>query len=166
MSIQSAMHAIQSIDFMVDMRESALAYPIILSTHLSMIAAFGGMILMTDLRLMGVALKNYTVTDVVKGLRPWKHAGLTIMLAAGLMLGGSEADKYYPNPYFWTKMTLLITAAVHAIVFRGSVYKNTEALDRATTLPAAAKVAGFTSILIWAGIACMGRLIAYYEPPK
>src|SRR5712692_4682207 len=163
MSIQSAMHAIQSIDSMIAIRESALVYPIILSTHLSMIAAFGGLILMTDLRLMGVALRNYTVTQVVTGLRPWKHAGLTIMLTAGLLLGGSEADKYYPNPYFWTKMTLLIAAVVHAIVFRRSVYRNTEALDRAPALPTAAKVAGFTSILIWAGIACMGRLIAYYE---
>ena len=163
MSIQSTMHAIQSIDFMISIRESALVYPIILATHLSIIAAFGGLILLTDLRLMGVALKDYTVTQVVTGLRPWKHAGLTIMLAAGLLLGGSEADKYYPNPYFWTKMTLLIAAVVHAIVFRGSVYRNTEALDRAPTLPTAAKVAGFTSILIWAGIACMGRLIAYYE---
>ena len=34
------------------MRESSYAYPIIMSTHLACIAVFGGMILMTDLRLM------------------------------------------------------------------------------------------------------------------
>ena len=86
--IQSIMHSIQSIGFMIAFRESALVYPVILSTHLAMIALFGGLILMTDLRLMGLALKSYTITEVITSLRPWKHVGLTIMLffcAAGFI---------------------------------------------------------------------------------
>src|SRR5207248_5705230 len=71
--IQSIMHSIQSIGFMIAFRESALVYPVILSTHLAMIALFGGLILMTDLRLMGLALKSYTITEVITSLRPWKH---------------------------------------------------------------------------------------------
>src|SRR5262249_4529878 len=116
MSLQSGMHDLQSIGFLTAFRESALMYPVVLSTHLTMIAIFGGLILMTDLRLMGVALKSYSITEVITNLRPWKHVGLTIMLIAGFLLGGSEADKYYPNPYFWTKITLLFLALAHAIV--------------------------------------------------
>ena len=163
MSLAEIMHWIQSFPPMEAMRESALVYPIVMATHLASIAAFGGMILMTDLRLLGVAFTDYSVTDVVKGLRPWKHAGLTVIVICGLLLGTSEADKYYPNGFFWIKMTLLVLAVVHSLVFRGSVYHNTEALDRAKTVPPQAKVAAATSLLLWTSIACMGRLIAYWE---
>ncbi len=38
-------HSIQNIDFLTAFSESVLAYPIVLSTHLTCIALFGGMIL-------------------------------------------------------------------------------------------------------------------------
>src|SRR5579863_8445693 len=50
-------HDIQSIGFLTDIRESALVYPVIMTTHLACIAVFGGLILITDLRMLGVALK-------------------------------------------------------------------------------------------------------------
>ena len=49
-SIGSIAQAIQDTGFFTAIRESGLAYPVIMSTHLSSIAVFGGMILMTDLR--------------------------------------------------------------------------------------------------------------------
>lgn len=48
--------AIQNTPYFTALRESALTYPIILSSHLATIAVFGGLILMTDLRLLGLAL--------------------------------------------------------------------------------------------------------------
>ena len=164
--MRSIAQAIEMIPLMTYIRESGLTYPILMSLHLTMIALFGGMILLTDLRLLGVALKDYTVTEVVKGLRPFKHAGLTIMVTLGLLLGTAEMTKYYDNPYFMAKMTLLLLAAVHAIVFRKSVYRNTEELDKSPVPTSSAKLAAITSLLMWTTIACMGRLIAYYEPPK
>jgi hypothetical protein len=137
-----------------------------MSTHLSCIAVFGGMILMTDMRLLGLALKNYTVAEVVNGLKPWKRVGGTIMIAMGLLLGTSEADKYYPNPFFWWKMTLLCCVAIHAIVFRPLVYNHPEKIDEAAAIPARAKWAAVLSLAIWFGILTMGRLIGYYEGPK
>jgi predicted tellurium resistance membrane protein TerC len=147
---------------MTALRESALVYPVVMSLHLTAIAVFGGMILATNLRLLGLAFMDYPVTDLIKSLRPFKHAGLTLVITCGLMLGTSEADKYYPNPYFWVKMTLLMLAIVHALAFRRSVYKNPD-LDKSPMMPANAKLAGVTSLLIWSTIACMGRLIAYSE---
>jgi hypothetical protein len=112
-------------------------------------------------------LTDYSITDVVKGLRPWKWLGFCIMVTMGLLLGLSESNKYYGNPYFQLKMFLLFTVAIHALVFRPGVYKNTEVLDRAApAIPAVAKRAGVLSLIIWTGIACCGRWIAYYEPPR
>ena len=166
MSILSLFQSIQSIGFLAAIRESALVYPVIMSTHLACIAVFGGMILMTDMRLLGLALTKYTVTEVVGSLRHWKHLGLTIMMTMGLLLGGSEAEKYYHNPYFWVKMTLLVLIGIHALVFRPTVYSKTEEIDRAPAIPGRAKAAAILSLVLWLSVLTMGRLIGYYEGDK
>ena len=157
---------IQSIGAMTDLRESALVFPAIMSTHLACIAVFGGMILMTDMRLLGLALNKYTVTEVVSNLRPWKRVGFVIMVTMGALLAGSEAEKYYHNPFFWAKLTFLALVGVHALIFRPTVYNKTEEIDRAPAIPGRAKAAAVLSLVIWLGVLTMGRLIGYYEGDK
>jgi hypothetical protein len=165
-SVASLFHSIQSIGFLKDISESALVYPIIMTTHLTCIAVFGGMILMTDMRLLGLALQSYTVSEVVTALRPWKRLGGTIMITMGLLLAGSEADKYYGNPFFWAKLSLLACIGVHAVVFRPLVYNKTQEIDNSPTIPGRAKLAAILSLTLWFGVLTMGRLIGYYEPPQ
>jgi uncharacterized protein DUF6644 len=157
---------IQSIGFLTFIRESGLTYPVIMATHLSCIAVFGGMILMTDLRLLGLALKGSSVAEVVNSLRWWKRLGFVVMVTCGVLLGSSEAVKYSINPFFWAKMTLLAMVGVHALIFRPRVYNHPEELDRASQIPSVAKWAATLSLLLWAGLVVMGRLIGYYEPPR
>ena len=156
-------HSIQSIDFLTAFSESVLAYPIVLSILLTCIALFGGMILATDLRLLGVAFKGLTITEVVTSLRAWKRIGGTIMIAMGLLLAASEAEKYAPNPFFWTKMIILGLIGVHALIFRPIVYNKTEELDRSPVIPTKAKVAAILSLVLWTSMFVMGRLIAYWD---
>ena len=158
--------SIQSIGFLTYIRESGYTYPVIMASHLASIAVFGGLILMTDLRLLGLAMTDCSVTDVVKQLRVWKQIGFVIMVTMGLLLGTSEMDKYYNNPYFLFKMFLLLMVGVHAIAFHKSVYGNTEAIDRMPQIPQVAKTAAVLSLVLWIGIACAGRWIAYYEQPR
>ena len=164
MSAASIANAIQDTALFTAMRESALVYPIILSTHLACIAVFGGMILMTDLRLLGLALRDQSIAEVVNGLRPFKRIGFVIMVTCGLLMAGSEAPTYYPNPYFWTKMTLLLLVGVHALVFKPIVYDHPEELDKSPAIPTRAKAAAMLSLILWVGIPILGRLIGYYEP--
>jgi hypothetical protein len=156
-------HSIQSIQFLSDFSESVLAYPVVLSTHLTCIALFGGMILMTNLRLLGLTFKSVTITEMVTSLRPWKHLGATVMIGTGLLLATSEAEKYAPNPFFWTKMVTLGLIGVHALIFRRTVYKKTEELDRLPVIPGRVKVAAILSLVLWTAMFIMGRLIAYWD---
>ena len=155
---------VQSTDFMTYIRESGLTYPIIMSTHLTCIAIFGGMIVISDLRLLGVILQDRPIADVINGLRWWKRLGFVIMVAMGIMLAGSKAGEYYPNPYFWVKMSFLALVGVHALIFRPSVYNHPEQLDASPIIPTRAKVAAVLSLIFWIGVVCNGRLIGYYEP--
>lgn len=166
MSAASISHAIQSIGFLTDIRESGYVYPVIMATHLACIAVFGGLILLTDLRLLGWALTDMPIADVVRGTRNWKRLGFVIMFTMGFLLATSEMDKYYGNPYFQIKMVMLVLVAVHAWYFRPRVYNNPEPLDRAPQIPQVAKTAAILSLVIWIAIPCLGRWIAYYEPPR
>ena len=58
MSLESLFHAVQETSLATAVRESELTYPIIMTMHLASIAFFGGMILMTDLRLLGLAMRE------------------------------------------------------------------------------------------------------------
>ena len=164
MSLYSIFESIQNTGLMTAVQQTPWVYPIIMAVHLSCIAVFGGMILMTDLRLLGLALRDQTIAEVVDGLRPFKRIGFVIMVTCGLLMAGSEAPTYYPNPYFWAKMTLLLLVGVHALVFKPTVYDHPEELDKSPVIPRRAKAAAVLSLILWVSIPICGRLIGYYEP--
>ncbi len=157
-------HEIQSIPLGTAIRESALVYPVIMTTHLACIAVFGGMILVTNFRLLGWAFKKYPAADVVNGLRIWKRIGFCIMVTMGVLLAGSEAEKYSINPFFWWKMVFLGLALAHAFLFRHSVYGKAAEFDASGVIPGKAKAVAALSIFLWFGVLTFGRLIGYYEP--
>jgi hypothetical protein len=157
---------LQSMSIATYLRESGIEYPIIMSIHLAGMGLFGGLILMTDLRLLGLVMRSATITEVVTQFRVWKRVGIVVVAGCGVLLAWSKAVQYSGNPYFWTKMVLFVAVIVHAQVFRKSVYNNTEELDRAPEVPSHAKWAAAVSLLLWVGIVAAGRMIGYYEPPR
>jgi uncharacterized membrane protein len=156
---------IQSTAFFTNLRGSAYVYPSILALHMVMIAFFGGMILMTDMRLMGLSLRGYKVSDLVDQLRVPKRIGFILMVTLGVLMAGCKAEEYYYNDWFRLKMALLVVVGIHALIFRPTVYNRAAALDRAPQLPVSAKLAGAVSLVLWISIACAGRGIGYIEPP-
>lgn len=156
---------IQATDFFTYLRGSGYTYPVILSMHMVTLAMFGGMILMTDLRLLGVAMRSRPVADVMDQLRMAKRWGLVLMVALGVLLAGCKAEEYYYNIFFRLKLLLLAVIIVHALTFRRSVYARAAEMDRAGNIPGNAKLAAGLSLLLWIGVACMGRGIGYIDPP-
>jgi hypothetical protein len=165
MSLLSFAQSVQSTDFFTAMRGSAYVYPLVLTIHLIAIALFGGMILLVDVRLLGWAMRKYTVSELVNQLRPLKWAGFLILVTCGLLMAGCKAEEYYYNVFFRTKMTLLLLVGVHALIFHRGVYGNTAELDAAPRIPAQAKLAGALSLILWTALVIAGRGIGYIEPP-
>ena len=128
MSIPSLLQWVEGTDLSTAIREGALPYPILGGVHLLAIALFGGMVLMTDFRLLGWAMRRTPVTDVVRQFQAWKRAGFVVLVASGLLLAWAEPLKLYRSPSFWVKMALLALVGVHALVFRVRVYGTTARL--------------------------------------
>ena len=161
MSLLSFCQWLQETEVSTAIREGALYYPIIGGIHLLSIALFGGMILATDLRLLGWGLQRYPVSDVVGQLRPWKWAGFIVVSVSGLLLTWSEPIKLYHSKSFWTKMALMLIVGLHALVYRRDVYDNTATLDKMAVMPTKAKRAAALSLVLWAFIVFAGRMIAF-----
>jgi len=156
---------LQMTGYATAIRQSWYVYPIIMTLHLGGIGMFGGLVLVTNLRLLGVTMRKRPVADVIGGLRHLKHAGLTLVVVCGFLMFSSKAEEYYYNWFFWMKISLLGLIALHALAFRSSVYKNPAALDKTPTVPGVAKLAAALSILLWTGVAICGRGIGYIDPP-
>jgi len=158
-TIQSTLDWIESTGLSIAIREGGLPYPIIGGFHLLSIAVFGGMLLITDLRLLGWALKTRKVSDVWHMALPWKRIGFVVVVLTGLLLTWAEPIRLYRSPSFWVKMTLFALVGVHALVFRRSVYAHPEKLDAGVS--SQAKWAAVVSLVLWIGLIVSGRLIAF-----
>jgi hypothetical protein len=148
---------LQQTELLSYIRDSTYAYPVILSLHIVALAFFGGMIVVTDLRLLGLGMRSYSISEVVNGLRGPKRFGFIFAAACGVLLFGSKAAQYSYNPWFWTKIALLGLIAVNYLLFRRAVYNNTAELDRAPRMPGRPRLAAGLSLLLWTGVACAGR---------
>ena len=162
MTLAAVGRAVQEVGVLTAVRESVYVYPIVLSMHLACIAIFGGLILLTNLRLLGWTLMEVPADALIASLRPWKQAGFTIMVACGALLAGSKAEEYLTNPFFQLKMVLLAGVAIHGLYFRNRVYRREGRL----VSPAQARAAAVLSLMLWTSVVSMGRWIAYYDPPS
>jgi hypothetical protein len=134
-------------------RGSSHAYLLILSLHLAALALFGGMVLMTDLRLLGAAMRSYSVSELVNGLRIPKRIGFSLAVVSGVLLFGSNPSQNSHNPWFWTKLALLALIGVNYQVFR-RVYSDD---PRTPQHSGNARLAASLSLLLWTGVVCAGR---------
>ena len=159
MNVLSALEWVESTNLSTAIREGALLYPIIGGVHLLGIALFGGMLVMTDLRLLGWAMRRRPVSEILEQFRVWKRAGFVLVVLSGLLLAWAEPLKLYRSLSFWVKMALLVSVGVHALVFRKGVYEDAKALDAGLT--PRAKLAAALSLILWAGLLVTGRLIAF-----
>jgi hypothetical protein len=67
----------------------------------------------------------------------------------------------YANFYFGLKMAAMVLAGVNALVFHVMAERRSAQWDAAPRPPAAARVAGLTSIVLWVTVMLAGRVMSY-----
>jgi len=137
-------------------RGSRLYFPIIETFHLLALTLLFGAILMLNLRLCGLFMKNLPIQQVTRDLAPWTIWSLVVILASGYMLFTSEAMKCYASVPFQAKMLFLFAA----IAYHFTVYRKVTRSDREPK-----RVWGVTlaviSVLLWLGVGLGGRGIGF-----
>lgn len=155
MSLLSICEWIQNTGSSTSLRESTYIFPIIETTHVLFLSLSVGLLVVSDLRLIGVAMRRRPAPEVFRQLAPWMTAGFAIMFATGLLLFWSQALKAYNSVFFRIKVCLLVLAAINAAVYHVTMNRNL-GMDESR-----ARLAGWLSLILWVGIIAAGRTMAY-----
>ena len=141
--------------------ESTWAFPTIETIHVIALVTVLGTIFVMDLRLLGVASKNYPVTSMSRDTLKWTWGGFVLAAITGTLLYVSKTSSYMINPFFMGKMVLLAIAGLNMAYFHSVTWKTVDNWDTSPTVPTSAKVAGITSLLFWITIVFFGRAIGF-----
>ena len=145
----------------VFVRESLYGFQVLVAFHLLGLMLSVGILLWVDLRLMGVTMQRSRVSDVYRSLAPWFLSGFGVMLVSGAMLFAGFATSAYGNAYFRIKIVVLVLAGVNAIIYHLAAERASAGWDAALRPPALVRIAGLTSIVLWATVILAGRMISY-----
>jgi hypothetical protein len=133
------------------MRESRVIFPIFESIHLIGLALFVGTLLLTDLGLLGLAMRRQPVHEVAAALAPWTWRGFAVLMLTGPLMFTAQAAKWHDNPVFWIKMLLLIVATIFQLSVRRKIQSET----------AWAKPIGAVSLALWISIGLLSKMMEF-----
>lgn len=136
-------------------RGSLWLFPVIEAVHLLGLCLLGGAVLIVDLRMLGVGLRQ-PVAEVARDARPWLVAAVVVMLTTGTALFLSESVKCYYNTAFWVKITTLPVALAFTFLVRNRVARATAHEATART-----RLVALLSLALWFTVAAAGRWIGF-----
>jgi len=138
----------------VFMQQSTYAFAVVEMVHLLSLAILGGVILLIDLRVLGLGLKDQTTGVLAQQLKPLLIGSLLVSVVSGILLLSEEPIKCYFNPAFRAKMLFLALAVVFYFAVQDRVFRLQPG---ASSLPA--KCVGVVSLLLWLSVGLAGRAI-------
>lgn len=143
--------------------ESLYVYPLVEGVHLLSLAFSFGLIVLTDLRLIGLVFHRVPVSIVLQQLRPWLLGGFVVTFITGILLTFAAGPELIASPVFPLKLLLILFAGLNALWFELKFGRTVVQWGNQTALPAGAKVAGFISLVSWSLVVILGRLIPYFD---
>jgi hypothetical protein len=145
----------------IAIRESLYFSPYLTVAHVVSMCGFGGLIVMMDLRLMGVGNMRTPFSEVQRRLFPWQMLAMACSSVTGLTLAYSDPMRFYVNIFFWVKMLVMVLAGINALAFHFITYNSVVTWDTTASTPFGARLSGALSVVMWAVVIMSGRLIPY-----
>ena len=143
------------------LRLSRYLFPIIEGVHLLGLAFSVGLLLLVDLRLMGVFLRGESAGQVLRQLRPVVIGGFIVTFATGLLLFAASASDLIVSKVFLFKLIVLALAGINASLFEFKLGRHRSTWAHPGRLPWQVKAAGWTSFVLWTAAVISGRMIPY-----
>lgn len=143
------------------MKESLFGFPIVVTMHIMGVALSVGTLTWFDLRLIGIGFTGTSISNVYRRIMPWAFAGFLVMAVSGGLLFVAYATAAYWNRFFWIKMSAIALAGVNALTYHLITERTIARWDSSPRPPAAARLAGLTSIFLWTIVILMGRTLSY-----
>lgn len=148
----------------VAVRESATLFPWIESAHVLMVAIVVGTIAMVDLRLIGISAHRRGARQLIVDMLPFTWVAFVLAVITGGLLFVSNATAYFESMPFRFKLLAILLAGINMGIFHMTAYRKIGDWDDLLPTPKAARIAGFTSLILWVIIVFLGRWIGYAYP--
>ena len=141
--------------------ESTWLFPLIEGSHILALPLSVGMILLVDLRLLGVAFRGGAASRIMSEVLRWSTPGFAVVFITGGLLFVAHAGEAYGNAFFRVKLMLLALLGLNAAIYQTIFYPKMAQWDLARTTPLGAKVCAGLSLIAWTGVIVCGRTMAY-----
>lgn len=141
--------------------ESNWLFPVIEGSHILALSFSVGMIVIFDLRLLGLMFRSEPASKIMRQLMPWSMTGFAVMFVTGVFLFVTQAGKAYGNGFFRTKMILLLLLGINAALYQAKFYPKMAEWDLARRTPAGVRACAWLSLIAWIGVIVCGRTMAY-----
>ena len=135
--------------------------PTVQSVHIVAIGVVLASVFMIDLRILGLAGRDQSLTETTGRFGPWLSGALCVLLATGVLMVIGEPARELLAFSFWLKMFLVAVGTVTAAVFQISLRRNEIEWEESVAKRRATKWLALATLLIWVCIVILGRLIAY-----
>jgi hypothetical protein len=165
MPIDAFLKSVEATTFASTVRDSIWMFPIIESVHVISFTIVVGTIAIIDLRLLGLASTKRSFQKMSSDILKWTWAAFILTVATGLMMFTTNARVYYHNPFFRTKMILLVLAGLNMAVFEFTAGRTIHSWDNSPSVPRVGKGVAVVSLVLWVSIIFMGRIIGFTTHP-
>jgi len=139
------------------MRKSTWAFAVVEMVHLIGLALLGGVVLIVNLRLLGVILRGRPADRIARELSPLLVASVAVLLVTGILMVSEETMKCYHNTAFRLKMLLFLPALLLSV----AIHRRLAGAGDQPDSGRAAKLAAGASLALWLGVGVAGRAIGY-----
>lgn len=135
--------------------------PAVQTIHILAIAAVLASAMMINLRLLGIVGRSEPLINVSNRFRPVIWWALPILLITGMVMIAGEPARSLANAVFQLKMLFLISAIGVTLLLLTPLGKHPAFWEGSGARRGTAKLGAIVSVLLWIGIVCAGRWIAY-----
>jgi len=137
--------------------------PLAQTLHILGISVVMGSIVMVDLKFLGVALPSQNVSEMIARLMPWTWWALPLNAVTGLLFVVARPFRYFYNPVFGIKFSLLVPAVVLAFVVYQLNRRELGYWEHSLARRVSGRVIAALSLVLWVGVVMAGRWIAYSD---
>jgi hypothetical protein len=161
MKLQAVWEALETSPLGDFIASSAWAFPTVEAVHVIAIVTVVGTIAIMDLRLLGLASRSWTVTQMSRDTLRWTWVAFVVAAVTGSLLFVSKAHIYAKEPWFLWKMVLIGVAGVNMAVFHVFAWRQVKDWDAAPAAPMSGAIAGALSLTLWVAAVFCGRFIGF-----
>ncbi len=137
--------AMEQLEWVKTLSTTGWMYASVSVIHYLTMFWFIGSMALVDLRVMGIAARKRSLSELAEQIFPWAWIGMVLAIISGFLMFLTDAGDWAPDPIFHIKLGMIAISVVLAILVRAWVPKWAEAPE----IPNWAKVIAALALLSW-----------------